>query len=134
MSRIVGLLRSKRTFFLYCAIGASGVACDFIVYSMLLGLGILGYQLANAGGYIVGTVLSFTLNARYNFKVSNRLAGRFLLFASVALVGYTVSVVGLHILIEWFHLDRYSAKASVLILVVLIQYNLNRHFSFRSTT
>ena len=31
------------------------------------------YQIANAIGYASGTALSFTLNARFNFKTSNLL-------------------------------------------------------------
>ncbi len=134
MNRVIDLLRSRRTFVLYCAIGATGVGCDVLIYSLLLSLGNTDYQWANAGGYLIGTIVSFILNARYNFKVRNRIAARFLLFGSTALLGYAISVVGLHLLVEYLRLDRYLAKVSTLAAVVLIQYNLNRLLSFRRTS
>lgn len=134
MNRILEFLRARRTFLVYCVIGLSGVGCDFLVYSLLLRSGVASYQQANAVGYLAGTVLSFILNARYNFRVTDRLAVRFLLFAGVAFLGYTVSAAALHGLVEWAGLDRYLAKAATLVAVVLIQYNLNRLLSFRTAT
>src|SRR5258708_27806217 len=61
------LLLKKKQFLLYCVIGASGVTLDFATYSLLLKFTGLHYQAANAIGYTAGTLLSFVLNARYNF-------------------------------------------------------------------
>jgi putative flippase GtrA len=69
-------LLPQKQFLLYCVIGASGVALDFGVYSLLLKAGAFDYQAANAVGYASGTLLSFILNARFNFRVTDKIVLR----------------------------------------------------------
>jgi putative flippase GtrA len=126
-------LLQKRRFVFYCLIGASGVGLDFGVYSLLVKTGLFDYQAANAVGYSSGTLLSFFLNARYNFRVTDRIALRLACFFGVAFVGWLASAVTLHLLIEILGWDKYQAKAATLAIVVLLQYNLNRLISFRKT-
>jgi putative flippase GtrA len=133
MNTILAWLRTKQTFLTYCAIGLAGVGIDFIVYSLLLRLSIVSYQVANAMGYLGGTLLSFALNSRYNFRISDKLGRRFALFLSVGLLGYATSVVALHGLIERAGFDPYLSKVATLIAVVPIQYNVNRLISFRKS-
>lgn len=121
------------SFFLYCLIGFSGVTLDFLIYTGLIYLGFVTYQQANATGYLAGTILSFLLNARLNFRVNDRLLSRFCIFLSVALVGYLTSALLLHGLVEFGQADRFTSKAATLVAVVMLQYNLNRLYSFRQT-
>ncbi len=125
------LLLRQRQFLLYCAIGAGGVSLDFGIYSWLVHNGLLDYQAANACGYASGTLLSFLLNARFNFRVTDKLAWRLAIFLGVALLGWLVSAGLLHLLIGGCGFNKYSSKLAVLVVVVLLQYNLNRVFSFR---
>jgi putative flippase GtrA len=128
---VKSLLFQKKQFLLYCLIGGGGTLLDFSIYSLLLQCSGLGYQAANAAGYGSGTTLSFILNSRYNFRVRDRLAWRFLCFFGVALLGYATTAGTLHLLVEICHLDKYLAKLAALIVVVFLQYNLNRLLSFR---
>jgi len=131
--RVKNLLLRKKQFLLYCVIGASGVTLDFGIYSLLLKHRLLDYQAANAAGYASGTLLSFVLNARFNFRVTDKIALRLVSFFSIALVGYLVSAGLLHVLIDRLGFDKYLSKAATLAVVVLLQYNLNRLLSFRKT-
>ena len=125
------LLLQKKQFLLYCVIGAGGVTLDFVVYSSLVKLRLLDYQAANAIGYSCGTLLSFVLNAKFNFRVADKIPLRMAGFFGVAFVGWLVSAGLLHLFIGKFGLDKYLAKCGTLVAVVLLQYNLNRLFSFR---
>jgi putative flippase GtrA len=127
------LFLRNRHFILYCVIGASGVTLDFLVYSTLLGTGTLQYQAANAVGYTSGTLLSFFLNACFNFKVRNRLALRLLSFCVVASLGWAVSAGTLYLLVNRAGFDKYLSKLATLVIVVALQYNLNRLISFRKS-
>ncbi len=127
-------LLQKRQFLLYCVIGFSGVGLDFGVYSLLVKTRTLDYQAANAVGYASGTLLSFILNARFNFRVTDRIALRLLSFFGVAFLGWLASFALLHLLVERFHADKILAKLATLAVVVLLQYNLNRLLSFRKTS
>lgn len=126
-------LLSKKQFLLYCLIGASGVTLDFAIYSLLLRARLLDYQGANAVGYASGTLLSFVLNARFNFRVTDRIALRLLSFFGVAALGYLSAAGLLYLLIGLGGFDKYLSKLITLGVVVLLQYNLNRLVSFRKS-
>lgn len=128
------LLLQKKRFFLYCAIGASGATLDFLAYLLLLKCTGLHYQAANAIGYTAGTALSFALNARYNFCIRDWLAVRFISFFGVALLGWLASAALLRLLVGQFQFDPYVSKLGTLLVVVLLQYNLNRLLSFRKAS
>ncbi len=124
-------LLQKRQFLLYCVIGLSGASLDFGSYSLLVNTRLLDYQAANGLGYALGTLLSFTLNARFNFRLTDRLAFRLASIFGVAFLGWLVSAALLHLLIGTYGVNKYAAKFASLVIIVLLQYNLNRLISFR---
>lgn len=126
-------LLQRKQFLLYCLIGVSGTTLDFSVYSGLLRFGLLGYQAANVAGYASGTLLTFLLNAHFNFRVTDKLARRMACCFGIAFLGLALSAVLLHVLIGRYHANPYCAKAATLVVVVLLQYNLNRLYSFRKS-
>ena len=128
------LLFRQRQFLLYCVIGSSGVTLDFGVYWLLLHSGRLHYQAANATGYAGGTLLSFVLNARFNFRVTDQIGLRLASFIGVAFMGWLASASLLQVLIGEYDLNKYAAKFAALVLVVVLQYNLNRLISFRKAS
>ena len=128
------LIFQNRQFLLYCVIGLSGTLLDFGIYSFLLRSRLLEYQAANAVGYASGTTLSFILNARFNFRVSDRIVQRLVCFFGVALIGWTISAGLLRLFIENYGFNKYLSKMITLVVVMLVQYNLNRWFSFRKST
>jgi putative flippase GtrA len=128
------ILLQNKQFLLYCVIGASGVTLDFGIYSLLVKTRLLDYQAANAVGYSSGTLLSFILNARYNFRVTDKILLRLISFFSIAFLGWLVSAGLLLLLIGRFGFDQYLSKFATLIVVVLLQYNLNRLLSFRKAS
>ena len=123
----------KQQLLLYCVIGFSGVGLDYCIYSLLVGTKLLDYQAANAIGYASGTLLSFILNAKFNFRVTDRIALRVLSFFCVAALGYLASRGLLGWLIGDCGFGKYLSKAATLVVVVLLQYNLNRLISFRKS-
>jgi len=130
---VKNIFRRNRQFILYCIIGASGVCLDFLTYSILLKSNTVQYQTANAIGYAAGTLLSFFLNARFNFKIGNRLALRLVSFCFVAFLGWAASAGSLYLLVNRAGFDKYLSKLLALIVVVILQYNLNRLISFRQS-
>ena len=127
------LLQHKQ-FLLYCAIGGCGTALTCLTYAVLVKFAGINYQPANAIGYTAGTVLSFILNYRYNFQLTDQPLRRFAIFFAVALVGLAVSAGLLHVLIGHYRLNIYTTYLIVIFVVVLLQYNLNRLLSFRKTS
>jgi putative flippase GtrA len=124
-------LETRRHFLGYCLIGGSGAMLDFLVYSLLVKETHLHYEVANAIGYASGTVLSFFLNAHYNFKIRDALPLRFLSFCGVAFLGWALSAGILFVTVDRLVWDKYLAKLAAIVAVVLLQYNLNRLISFK---
>lgn len=91
-----------------------------------------GYQAANALGYLVGTLVSFTLNRHFTFGVRDRVAQRLTWFLTVAALGYLASAFCLWLLVEFASIDERIAKILTLPVVVALQFTLNRLVTFRT--
>ena len=127
------LIFRNRRFILYCIIGASGVGLHSLLYCFLVKAGLLQIQAANAIGYTSGTLLTFFLNAKFNFKIDDKMRLRLVSFGSVAFVGWSISAIMLHLLVDKLGMNKIYALFPTLFVVVLLQYNLNRLVSFRKS-
>ena len=127
-------LLQHRQFLLYCLIGGSGTALTCLIYALLVQYAGQTVQVANAIGYAAGTLLSFVLNAWFNFRVSDRIAQRLAAFFGVAFLGWLASAGLLYVLVGQWHWNALYAYVIVILAVLLLQYNLTRMFSFRKTT
>lgn len=117
-------------FFLYCLCGGLGVSTDYLAFYLALGAGV-GYQGANALGYLAGTLLSFTLNRLFTFGMRDRVWQRLALFLAVACCGYAASALMLWLLVDLGGLDARLAKLLTLPMVVVLQFLLNRRITFK---
>lgn len=115
---------------LYCICGGLGVLSDMIVFYLAIMFGI-GYQWANAGGYLAGTLVSFVLNRKITFAMPDQIIRRLVLFLAVAATGYLASALLLWILVDLTRIDAVYAKVLTLPLVVILQFTLNRWITFR---
>jgi putative flippase GtrA len=131
INKLIILFRGNRQFVLYCLIGASGATLDFLVYAAVVKWGGGHYQIANAIGYACGTALSFSLNARFNFRTRDLLMLRLISFFGVATLGWAASAGILQMAVGWLGWNKYLAKLMTIFVTVLLQYNLNRLLSFR---
>ena len=116
-------------FLLYCLCGGLGVTADYVVYYSALTFG-LWYQVANVLGYASGTFLSFFLNRKITFGVHDQLARRLAVFFGVATIGFSASVFLLWLLVEVMSVDAKIAKLLTLPVVVVLQFSMNRKFTF----
>ena len=117
-------------FLFYCLCGFAGVCSDYFVYSVAVLYGVW-YQYANIIGYFSGTIVSFYLNSKITFQVQDRVGFRLGLFILIAFLGFLSSVVLLWLMVDYFHLDARIAKLLTLPCVVILQYSLNRRFTFK---
>jgi len=119
-----------RKFALYTICGGSGVLVDIATYTSLV-LGGVDYQVANAAGYALGTLLSFFLNRHFTFKIYDNALRRMALFFLTAGIGYLISTALLWLLVEHLHLNPFSAKLITLAIVLVVQFSGNRAITFR---
>ncbi len=117
-------------FLLYCLCGGIGVTTDYLIYYSALTFG-LWYQAANVLGYLSGTLVSFFLNRKITFGVHDKPASRLAIFLGVAAVGFTASALMLWLMVDVMFFDAKIAKLLTLPIVVVIQFSMNRRFTFR---
>jgi putative flippase GtrA len=116
-------------FFLYCLCGGAGVLTDLIVYYTTLGFDVF-YVYANALGYLIGTLVSFILNRKITFGITDKVSLRLALFLCVALAGFSISAMLLWLLVYFFYVTEQIAKLLTLPVVVVVQFFLNKWLTF----
>ncbi len=122
-----------RNLILYGIIGSCTATLDFLIFTALTqGLN-LYYIVANIISCSTGILCSFLLNRKYNFKVTDHTARRLLIFISVGVTGMFLSSVILNVCIDHFHWNELLSKLISIVIVVIIQFLLNKYISFRKT-
>lgn len=124
----------SRNFIFYAVIGMSGVALDYLLYAILYQWFGWNYLIASVVSTSAGITNNFIWNCLLNFRTKDRILRRFATFYGVGLLGLAVASALLYIQVEWFGVPPLIAKLSTIIVVLLLQYNLNKRYSFAKTS
>lgn len=124
------LLRRHRTFLLYAVIGCSGVVLDLVLFLLLYNTAGLHEQLAAAVSTTAGITNNFLLNTFLNFRRRDGLLVRFLRFYAVGLLGIVLTATLLLVFSTGLRVDPNVVKVLSLPVIVIVQYTLNKRWSF----
>ena len=128
---LISIYSRFQNLILYGIIGIFSASMDFLVfYTINTILGIF-YLTANTISVLIGITVSFTLNRKYNFKVTDNGFKRFLIFLSVGLAGLLISSILLYLFIDILFLNTLISKVLSIIFVVLTQFVLNKSITFK---
>lgn len=122
-----------RNLILYGIIGSCTATLDFLIFTALTQGLHFYYIVANVISCSTGILCSFLLNRKYNFKVTDHTFRRLLIFVAVGITGMFLSSLILHITIELLQWNELVSKLISIIIVVLFQFLMNKHISFRKT-
>ena len=131
MNAIKLLFAKYRQLIVYCIIGCTGAALDFVVYALLTGCVGLHYQLANFLSVSFGIINNFFLNRQFNFKTKDKMLKRFISFYAVGMFGWALSAGCLWLFIEEVGLNALVAKLGTIFFVTVVQFCLNKFITFR---
>ena len=120
-----------RNLILYGIIGSFSAGIDFVVFYELTNIIGIYYLVANIFSVTIGITISFILNKKYNFKVRDKVFKRYLIFISIGLGGLLLSSSLLYFFVDIFTLDKIISKILSIVLVVLIQFLLNKSITFK---
>ena len=115
-------------FVTYTVIGGVAVLSDIVVFWLLFTW--LANPYVNLVSYTVGTIVSFSLNAKFNFNVNDKLASRYVRFWLVSIFGAFWSSWLIDLLIKRFAFKALVAKVLSLPLVLVYQYILSKKFVY----
>lgn len=132
IKKLVTSLYSKfRNLILYGIIGCCTASLDFLIFTGLTQFTSIHYIIANVISCSTGILCSFLLNRKYNFKVTDHTMRRMVVFFSVGVFGLFLSSVILHFCVDDLHWGELISKLTSIVIVVIIQFFLNKYISFR---
>ena len=117
------------TFYKYALIGVSGVVLDFILYTVLVQLG-MSPIIASVISVSAGIINNFFLNAYLNFKKTSNLGRRFISFYLIGFTGVIISVLFIFVLHNIFGLHPLVAKLLSIVPIIIFQFLFNKSISF----
>ena len=120
-------------FIKYCVIGVSGAVLDFVVFYVLVDFAGINFIIANIISSALGITNNFLLNAHFNFKVKDKLKGRFIKFAIVALVGIAFNTYIVSFLFVDMKINLMISKIIALFTIAVFQFVLNKKYTFKTT-
>lgn len=126
------LYHKFRDLILYGIIGCCASGLDFVIYTILVKYICVYYIYANSISVLAGISTSFILNRKYNFKVKDHTVRRFSIFLSVGLMGLILSNIILYICISIIDLNELVSKFLSIVLVVFLQFLLNKFITFKT--
>lgn len=128
-ARVRALAFRYQHFLKYLIIGASASATDVLLFMFLFNGLHTDAIVAHSVSVPTSVLLSFTINARQNFRTTDRIALRLMSFAAVAAVGYFAGLA----VIGFFQAQGVSpnlGKLASLPVVFALQYVLNSRITF----
>lgn len=128
INKVTSLLKD-REFILYALIGLTGVAIDFVIYLILVKIGI-SPVVASFISVSIAIINNFILNRHYNFKKKDHTLERFASFYLVGFTGVLLSIFFIFIIHNIFGVNAIIAKLISVPFIVLFQYWFNKNASF----
>ncbi len=125
-------IKNRRTFIIYSVIGMSGVVLDYLLFLVLFNVAGINEIISTVISTSAGIINNFIWNAMVNFKVRDRLLRRFFLFYAVGGVGIALTAGILYIFSNRLGFDANLVKLLSIVIVVIVQYNLNKYVSFKT--
>lgn len=120
-------------FFKYCLIGAISIIPDFSIFYFFIKTTSANYLLINIFTISIGITISFLLNAKFNFKVTDHYLKRFITFFGVGSFGIVISNFILFVLHGQIGISSITAKIIAIFIVTIIQYCLNKNYSLKAS-
>jgi putative flippase GtrA len=128
---VINLLKKYRHFIIYSLIGVTGASLDYFTFLLFTNVFHWNIIFSNVLSVTLGVTDSFVLNVLFNFKVKDKIFLRAISFYTVGAIGMGLSTLILHIFVTDLGFNKAIVKLLSLIVVVIVQYTLNKAISFR---
>lgn len=123
--------KPSRQFILYAVIGVSGVTLDVVLFMLLFNMLHVNEELATFISISAAITNNFLLNTYLNFKVKDNLWRRYMRFYLVGLSGILLTDLLFLIFVDHLYINANYVKIGSLLPVLLLQYSLNKRWSFK---
>jgi len=115
----------------YGLIGGLSAFVDYMIFAILIFISEKdNYLYFHVVSYIIGTLISFILNSKYNFKKTNKTAQRLTKFIIVGISGLILSLILMKSIQTYLNISEYLTKIMVIIAIAIFQFTLNKRITF----
>ena len=122
-----------RNFIIYGLIGVVSASVDYLIFCILLYIyGNENYLYHHTSSYVIGTIVSFILNTKYNFKVNDKIKIRLLKFFVVGISGLIGSIILMYTFSSSINFSENESKIIVIFTIAIYQYLLNKKITFKT--
>lgn len=121
---------SAKTVLKFCAVGVLNTFVGLGLIFALMRFGGVQYIVANAIGYVVGTMVSFILNRAWTFDYKGPVFSSALRWVVVIAVAYGANVCAVILSHEYFGIDRYVSQAIGNVAYTSLSFLGGRFFAF----
>ena len=126
------LQRIAREFVRYTGVGALATACHYLVLIGSVELGDASPVVAAMAGFLVGGLVSYTLNRRWTFASDRAHEAAVPRFALVAFVGFLLTGLFMSAFTEWLAFHYLPAQILTSGLVLLWTFTAHRYWTFEA--
>lgn len=118
-------------FLKFCIVGGINTLVTYLTYVLLRYLEIIP-EICNAAGYVTGVINSFAWNKIWVFKTKKtNVRKEAVSFLVVFAICYSLQFVLFNFLIHYSNCNEYLAQLIGMVLYTVLNYILNRLFSFK---
>jgi len=119
-------------------VGLSNTAISYIIYSLLVYVG-LHYIIASVIAFVISVLNSFFWNNKYVFKKGDNQKRNIILsliktYLSYAFTGLILQNILLFVFISILHISKYLAPLFGLVITIPLNFILNKLWAFKSET
>lgn len=119
----------------FALVGSSGVVVNLAVYSGSIYLLYVHYLLAATLSFVTAMSGNFILNLRWTFKTHGRgikaIRDQYLKYAMVTLISYTINIVVLWILVDFWHWHKVLAQLAAIFMTTLSNFLGSKLWAFK---
>lgn len=119
------------TIFSYLIIGGLSAAINFLVFAFFYNYLGFHYKIAVTISYLIAVVFNFISNRYFTFKSGGRhIVRHFYRYLTMLLLNYTITLVTLHVIVEWLSLSAYLGLLVSIGITAFTGFSLSKFWVF----
>jgi len=117
----------------YTIVGLFNFVLTFMIFTILLKLFSISYNLSLIAAWIVGTIFSYILNFIWVFQPETNITfnHRFIKFISIGLVSITINILILNYLVKITNVDPFYLQFIIMPFIVVFNFITTKYWSLK---
>lgn len=115
--------------FSYLIFGVLTTVINLVSYKIFLDLNI-DYRVSATLAFILAVLFAFITNRKYVFTAQSSILKEAVAFLSMRLVTFAINLIGLIIMVDFIHLDKFYSQVALNVLIIILNYVLSKYIVF----